>query len=45
MLNETVPSDLVQIGVLRRFVATIIRRERYEAGKAVLKRRSSAHVG
>jgi glycosyltransferase involved in cell wall biosynthesis len=39
------PSCLLQFGVLRRFVATIIGREWYEAGKAVLKRRSSDHVG
>jgi glycosyltransferase involved in cell wall biosynthesis len=37
------PSRLLQFGVLRRFAATILGREWYEAGKAVLKSRSSAH--
>jgi glycosyltransferase involved in cell wall biosynthesis len=39
------PSCMLQSGVLRRFVATVVGREWYEAGKAILKRRASAHGG
>ena len=38
------PSYLLQSGMFRRFVATLIGRRRYEIGKAVLKRRS-VHFG
>jgi glycosyltransferase involved in cell wall biosynthesis len=39
------PSVLLRPGVARRFAATVIGRQWYEAGKAMLKRRSSIHMG
>ena len=39
------PSCLLRPAVARRFAATLVGRQWYEAGKAILKRRSSIHVG